>query len=123
MENIAINKISLGKQAENLACHYLQKKGFSLLQANYLCNQGEIDLVMKDNDQLVFVEVRYRKNNHFGSGAETVDSRKQRKLISAANHYLTTNKKHHSACRFDVISISGKLCQENIHWINNAFTD
>jgi len=123
MDNIAIDKIALGKQAEDLACQYLQKKGFSLLQTNYLCKQGEIDLIMKDSDQLVFVEVRYRKNDYFGSGADTVDNRKQRKLILAANHYLSANNKHNTACRFDVISISGELHMENIHWISNAFTD
>jgi len=121
MDQIAADNITLGKQAENLACQYLQKNGLQLELANYRCKQGEIDLIMQDNDQLVFVEVRYRKNNHFGTGADTVDNRKQHKLILAANHYLSVTNKHNSACRFDVISISGRIDFKNINWITNAF--
>ncbi|NOY66415.1 MAG: YraN family protein [Gammaproteobacteria bacterium] len=122
MENIATNTITLGQQAEKLACHYLQGKGLILKQTNYGCKLGEIDLIMKDKKQLVFVEVRYRKNDFFGSGAETVDNRKQRKLILTANHYLSAKNKHNMACRFDVISICGKMCIDNINWISDAFS-
>lgn len=121
MDKIAPENITLGKQAENLACQYLQQAGLHLQQANYLCKQGEIDLIMKDKDQLVFVEVRYRKNSYFGSGADTVDNRKQHKIILAANHYLSVKNKHNTSCRFDVISINGLIRINNINWITNAF--
>ena len=81
----------------------------------------EIDLIMQDDNVLVFIEVRYRKSDYFGSGAETVDSRKQKKLILSAKHYLSKQSKHDQACRFDVISLSGSLQTGRIEWIPNAF--
>jgi len=117
-----MDKMDIGKLAEASACQYLQQQGLSFQQSNYRCKQGEIDIIMKDGEQLVFVEVRYRKHNYFGSGADTVDLKKQHKLFLAANHYLSANNKHNTACRFDVVSISGTICPANINWITNAFT-
>ncbi len=116
-----MDKSEIGQQAEKRACQFLQQKGFMLRQCNYRCKQGEIDLVMQDADVLVFVEVRYRKSEYFGSGAETIDSHKQKKLILSANHYLSTQAKHDHACRFDVVSLSGPLQSCTIDWIPDAF--
>ena len=89
---------------------------------NYRCRQGEIDLVLQDRDTLVFVEVRYRRQSAFGSAAESVDSRKQARLVACARHYLTTRRQAGSrCCRFDVVAIDGP--DESITWIRNAFTD
>ena len=78
----------VGQKAENLALRYLQSKGLSLIEKNFSCRYGEIDLVMLHKKVVVFVEVRYRKNTQFGTGAETVDYRKQQKLLNTAQYYL-----------------------------------
>ena len=107
-----------GVQAEDLACTHLERAGLKLLARNYRCPQGEIDLVMDDRDTLVFVEVRYRRSNAFGTPAETVDRRKQARLQAAAEHYLLA---HHAdrACRFDVVAVSGH--DARIEWLRDAF--
>jgi len=116
-------KQQTGQQAEHMACQYLQSRGLSLIERNYFCTQGEIDLIMNDNNTLVFVEVRFRRNISFGTGAETVDRRKQSKLLATAAHYL---QKHPRAakqpCRFDVISVSSnKHGEQQLDWITDAF--
>ena len=111
-----------GKQAENCALGYLQKKGLKLVERNFNSAYGEIDLVMNENEVTVFVEVRYRKDIAYGNAADTVDRRKQSKLASTAMFYLQKNKrasKH--PCRFDVISITGHPELGDIQWIPNAF--
>ena len=109
-----------GQRAEKIACDFLLKKNYQLIAQNYTCRLGEIDLIMRDSNQLVFVEVRYRKKTQHGSGAETITYHKQKKLQAAAEHYL---QKHYAnappSCRFDVISASGDPVQ--FEWIQNAF--
>lgn len=111
-----------GNQAEQTARHYLEQRGLKLVEANYYCQRGEIDLIMQDGKTLVFVEVRFRKTMRFGSGAETVDHRKQSKLIATAAHYLQKNPKAaKQACRFDVVSISRDNSVQHLDWIPDAF--
>ena len=107
-----------GAQAEDLACAHLERAGLKLLTRNYRCPQGEIDLVMDDRDTLVFVEVRYRRTNAFGTPAETVDRRKQARLQAAAGHYLLAHSADR-ACRFDVVAVSGH--DARIEWLRDAF--
>ncbi|MFL0810800.1 MAG: YraN family protein [Agarilytica sp.] len=113
------NKIkSSGEQAEDLALEYLEQNKLRTLTRNYRCKLGEIDLIMKDAETLVFVEVRYRKNDHFGSALDSVDNRKQNKVLKAAQCYMSENKTSpEQAIRFDVIGITGSETQ----WIKNAF--
>jgi len=109
-----------GREAENRAWEYLRSRGLRLLQRNYRSRRGEIDLVLQDQDSLVFVEVRYRRESRFGTGAESVDRRKQSKLIACAQHYMQTNPAiARQPCRFDVVSVGGS--GEAIEWIRNAF--
>ena len=116
-----------GEYTENLACKYLVDKGFKLIEKNFNCRVGEIDLIMKDNDSLVFVEVRYRRSNSFGSGAESITTSKQSKLIKTASLYLQQHAKLNKyPARFDVVSIAGFIETDNINnidfdWIENAF--
>ncbi len=111
------SKQKAGDKAETQARRYLEKQGMKLLTSNYRCNCGEIDLIMQHNQVLVFIEVRCRADSRFGSAAETVDHRKQRKIIKAAQFYLQQHR-HEVACRFDVVALtSGKLS-----WIPDAFT-
>lgn len=116
------DKLILGQQAEDAACHYLTRNGLKLITRNYKCRRGEIDLVMQHDDSIVFVEVRYRHNNHFGSGAESVVSRKQEKIILTALHYLQSHKESAgSSCRFDVIAVQPGTDKNHIQWIQDAF--
>jgi putative endonuclease len=122
MADNGITSISLGKLAEESACRYLTANGLKLIEKNYKCRRGEIDLVMQDKNSIVFIEVRYRRNDRFGSGAESVISSKQQKLIMTAMHYLQTHKHASaSASRFDVVSIQGRNGKNDIEWIQNAF--
>ena len=113
-----------GRLAEDFACRFLEQRGLRLLTRNYRCRRGEIDLVMKDSDCIVFVEVRSRGNSRFGSAAESVDRHKQARLIAAAQHYLQRHQSIADApCRFDVVSIA--LTPQTTHpplqWIQDAF--
>jgi putative endonuclease len=109
-----------GREAEQRARRHLQAHGLKLLQCNYHSRHGEIDLVMQDRDSVVFVEVRYRRQARFGSAAESVDRRKQARLIACAQHYLQTHPSTtRLPCRFDVVTISGS---DGPDWIRNAFS-
>ena len=75
------NTKQTGQQAEDAARRYLKAQGLSLVESNYNCTRGEIDLIMKDNSTIVFIEVRFRRNTSFGSGAESVDYHKQKSCL------------------------------------------
>jgi putative endonuclease len=109
-----------GKSGEQLAQRHLEQQGLRHLESNYRCRSGEIDLIMRDGDCLVFVEVRYRKDSRFGSACESVTYNKQRKLLASANHYLQ-RAGGSSPCRFDVVGISGDNSRPTIEWIRDAF--
>lgn len=117
------NAQQIGQTAENMACDYLLMKGLKLITRNYRCKMGEIDLVMRDKDYLVFVEVRFRRNQAFGTSSETVTYFKQNKLVRSAHFYL---QQHHLTdkvpCRFDVIAITQAATHPNIEWVKNAFS-
>lgn len=108
-----------GRQAERLAALYLQQQGLQLLESNYHCRFGEIDLIMRDRQELVFVEVRLRSRSQFGDAAESITADKQKKLLATASHYLARHGTQ--ACRFDALLLESL---EDIvpRWIRNAFT-
>ena len=94
-----------------------------VLEFNYRCRRGEIDIIMLDDDCIVFVEVRYRKRNTHGTPLETVNHRKQEKLIIAAKHYIQDHHYENHLCRFDVIAAqSDYLGELHFDWIKNAFS-
>lgn len=122
MSAAATDKLTVGRLAEDSACQYLAKNGLKLITRNYKCRRGEIDLVMRHNDSIVFIEVRYRHNNHFGSGAESVINKKQKKIILTALHYLQSHKEAAGlSCRFDVIAVQPGPDKNHIQWIQDAF--
>ena len=94
------------------------------VESNYRCRHGEIDLIMLDNDCLVFVEVRYRSAGALSNAAMTVDRRKQNKLVTAAEMFLATRPGFaNHAARFDVIGVDGHANgRRSIEWIRNAFS-
>lgn len=111
-----------GKRTEQAACDYLKRQGLVLLESNYRCRLGEIDLIMRDARTTVFVEVRYRRNHRYGSGAESVDRRKQDKLLATAAHYLQRHPQAaNGACRFDVVALGVDNGQQQLDWIADAF--
>lgn len=119
------NSYYKGLAIEKIAAQYLQSQGFTLLQQNFHCPYGEIDLIAKNSTDLVFVEVRYRKNQEYGHPAETITFFKQQKVILAAQYYLAKNDWASTLpCRIDVIALTGKLNSKingvNIEWIQNA---
>jgi putative endonuclease len=118
-----MQKRALGKQREAQAESFLLDKGLKTLERNFTCRFGEIDLIMQDDECLVFTEVRYRARNNYGSGAETVTGTKQRRIIKAASLYLMLHPhKAQQPCRFDVISIGMTDGTLDLDWIKDAFT-
>lgn len=106
-----------GQQAENRALDYLEKQGLTLIERNFHSRRGEIDLIMEDNNSLVFIEVRYRKSTKYGSALESVNAQKQARIIHTAEYYLQQKPSHYLAYRFDVIGLS----PDNINWVKDAF--
>jgi putative endonuclease len=112
-----------GQNAEDSACTYLVKQGLKLITRNYQCRLGEIDLIMQDKESLVFVEVRFRRKQNFGTSSETVNYFKQKKLLRTARFYLQQKRLTDKVpCRFDVIAIADEATHANIDWIKNAFS-
>lgn len=110
-----------GKQIEQAACRFLQRQGLALVTQNYLCRGGEIDLIMRDDQTLVFVEVRFRKHRRYGGALESIDLRKQSRIIHTAGHYLQHHPGAYSACRFDVLAASPLRDDYAFNWIKDAF--
>jgi len=109
---------------ELYAEHFLKKNGLVLITKNFHCRQGEIDLVMQDGKCIVFVEVKYRKNNHFGGAISAVTTRKQQKIIKTASFFLHQQRlnEYNTAYRFDIVAIEGDISNPKTDWLQNAFS-
>lgn len=111
-----------GSHWEQVAESFLNKRGLKTRERNYQARFGEIDLIMLDGKTLVFAEVRYRKQDNHGSGADSVTWTKQRRIISAARRFLQCHPNDSCrACRFDVISIGTENGRTLLNWIRDAF--
>lgn len=110
-------KTDIGKNYEEVAVKYLKKSGYKIIEQNYRLKIGEIDIIAKDKNTLVFVEVKYRQTKEFGTPSEFVNKQKQNKIIKTAIFYLKQNKIT-SDFRFDVVSI----CNDETEHIKNAFS-
>ena len=112
----------IGQHAETQALHYLQQQKLVLMERNFRCRQGEIDLIMRDKTTYVFVEVRYRQSTSYGESYETITSTKQKKIIRATGIFLQKRKLYENVpCRFDVVALTGNLAAPKINWIKDAF--
>ncbi len=109
---------SKGVIAEKKALTYLLEQGLTLLHQNYYCRFGEVDLIMLDQETLVFIEVRYRKNGQFGGALASINQTKQRKIIKTATHYLAQLSSE-PYCRFDAIALNNSDSEPL--WIRDAF--
>ena len=113
-----MNKREIGKEKEQKAADYLEKNGIKVTANNYYGKYGEIDIVAEDGKTLVFVEVKYRKNDSNGKAEESVSKAKMRRLYITAMEYITKNRIAESiSVRFDLIAINGN----RINWIKNSF--
>jgi putative endonuclease len=112
-----------GDRGEDYALKFLTQKGLRLLEKNYACYFGEIDLIMQDTEHIVFIEVRYRSPSSFGSALESITPSKIKKLIKTASHFLQRKKWLNKVnSRFDIVAIDFKKAENEISWIKNAFT-
>lgn len=116
-----MNRKMIGNRAETLACNYLQHHGLTLVTRNFYCRRGEIDLIMRDHESLVFVEVRYRRQTRYGHAAETVVRSKQVRIIRCAQYYMHFHHAWNDGARFDVVSIEGEPGDPAITWLKDAF--
>ena len=95
----------LGKTGESLAVEELERRGYAIVARRYRTKYGEIDIVAEDGETLVFVEVKARASAEFGTAAEAVTRRKQRRLVRMARDYVTKARDANRPCRFDVVAI------------------
>lgn len=115
--------LSKGSAYEQQAKKYLIKKGLTHLISNYRSKCGEIDLIMKDEDTIVFVEVKFRQSERYGSAAEVVTTWKQKRICKTAGLFLTQKNLWLKPCRFDVVTVSydNKSQKQLITWYKAAF--
>ncbi len=115
-----LNKPKKGSTEENLAAQYLQQQGYQIVEQNYYCKGGEIDLIILKKKALHFIEVKARKNSNFGHPAEFITSTKQQRLIKCAQFFLLKNPKYQDyTMQFDLVS----LLNLEITWLENIFED
>jgi len=112
---------TLGKLGEDLACQELQRRGYAILARRYRRRGGELDIVARDGQTIVFVEVKTREGCEFGAGAESVTRFKRRRMASVALDYMARHKLVECACRFDVVSIDMGQSNPRIELYRNAF--
>lgn len=115
-----VSNITKGKSGEELAKDYLMSKGYSILETNYRNKIGEIDIIAKDKDVLVFVEVKTRTSTRYGYAFESVDFRKQRKIINTSMVYVKYKNHINIQLRYDIIEV---YMEQNIkiNHLDNAF--
>ncbi len=118
--------VSIGALGEEAAALALVKNGYKIIEKNYRSKMGEIDIIAKDGDYTCFIEVRLRKNNSFGSPADSINEGKQRRIIKTAQQYAVKNKIYDTPMRFDVVLINAvatenRLKNAHLEIIKDAF--
>lgn len=118
MKGRHLNRRKLGTEKETAACIFLESRGVSVLEQNYRCRQGEIDIIGQEGEYLVFFEVKYRRDEASGHPAEAVSRSKQRKICAVSDYYRYSRRyAQECAVRYDVIAITAN----QIIWYQNAF--
>ena len=116
-----MDRAAIGRRGEDEAARFLESRGYKVLERNFRCRYGEIDLVARDGQAVVFIEVKTRGSDRFGAPLASVDSKKQKKILLTAQFYIESNRLFDSDLRFDVVGIQindGKLAFE---LVKNAF--
>jgi len=115
--------IDNGRIAEELALRFLINRGLIAVTTNYRCRYGELDLVMRDAQLLIVVEIRYRHRSEYGGPIASISPAKRRKIAIATQHFIHKYPAYRNApVRFDVVGLTGTLLAPDIHWIAGAFT-
>jgi len=111
----------LGKLGEDLACIELQRRGYAILARRYRTRSGEIDIIARDGETTVFVEVKARDGDRCGDGADAVTPWKQRRVANMAVDYLSRHRLHDRPCRFDVVAVDVSTVPPRLDLYTNAF--
>lgn len=114
---VTAGHLILGRDGEDAAARLLGSLGLRVLERNFRCRQGEVDLICRQGDTLVFVEVKTRAEGSLASGTDAVDRRKRARIVKAASEYLSSRRQWDKPCRFDVVSVvsrDGKLQAEHL---------
>jgi len=117
----SLGRIRTGKRGEEIAVNYLTKAGYRIIERNYRCLFGEIDIVAKDKNTVVFVEVKTRRSEKFGDPQLSVGLDKQRKISRISLNYIEEKRLHHCNARFDVVAIKMLPAGNEVELIQNAF--
>jgi len=122
---VKMKRINTGRLGEELARNFLKKRGFRILESNYRCPEGEIDIIARHNDCLVFVEVRTKTSREFGSPEESVTQAKKRRMITTAQHYRQSHDKTLPLWRIDFVAVEldKKGKPSRIELIENAVSE
>jgi putative endonuclease len=115
------NRKDTGKRGEDLAAAFLMERGYRILERNWRCPVGEIDIIARDGNELVFVEVKSRTSDLYGTPETSVNARKQKKVASAALYYINEKSHHHRNARFDVVAVTFQEGPPRIELTCNAF--
>lgn len=118
--------VSIGQKGEETAVKILKKQGYKIIERNFRTKMGEIDIIAMDGEYTCFVEVRLRKNNDYGSPADTIDARKRRRIMNTAKYYAQKKRIYDSPMRFDAVLINAdsfgeELSNINVEVIRDAF--
>jgi len=118
---MSIKRQKVGKYGESTATEFLKQNGYTIIERNYRCKLGEIDIIAMDKETIVFIEVRVKKTSKFGHPKATITPKKMRKISLTALNYLKINNKLNNKARFDVVAISLFEPEKKIELIKNAF--
>jgi len=118
---MGMESYEIGKEGEEIAQDYLQKLGYQILERNYRSQQGEVDIIARDRDFLVFVEVKYYSYRSYGSPVGAVRKAKKQSVIHAAQTYIYKNNIKNTYCRFDVVAIYRRSNSMKIDYYKDAF--
>lgn len=110
----------IGKIGEDIACEYLSKNNCEIIERNFNCRQGEIDIIAKDKNEMVFIEVKTRRNNKYGSPVDAITYYKQKHIIKSVQYYLYKEKLENTFVRIDVIEVYNKDEKYYVNHIKNA---
>ena len=116
-----ITKIITGEKGETIAAAYLKKNGYRILETNFRCSLGEIDIIARDKEELVFVEVKTRKSQDLGYPEQAVGIKKQKKISQLALFYLQKKNLTNAKARFDVVAVTMSETSNEVKLIKNAF--
>ena len=115
------NNVEVGSYGQKLAERYISDEGFHIIERNFRCRSGEIDLVARDGDYIVFIEVKYRRSLEYGYPCEAVGYHKQRHIKRVAQYYIMIKNLNNQDFRFDILEIIDNAENPEINLIKNAF--